>query len=91
MTTASCMYLVFLFAQDLIPEDVMILDTYDEVFVWIGRYANEEEKKHSLTIATEYIESDPSGREPDSTSILMVMLTAQTSLALDLDHNFPDS
>ncbi len=58
--------------QDLIPEDVMILDTYDAVYVWIGKDANEDEKRESLTIATDYIESDPSGREPDSTSILMV-------------------
>jgi len=59
--------------QDLIIEDVMILDTYDTVYVWIGKEANEDEKRESLTIATEYIQSDPSGREPDSTSILMVL------------------
>jgi len=50
----------------------MILDTFSEVFVWIGRGANEEEKKESLTIAKEYITSDPSGRDIDSTLLLQV-------------------
>lgn len=50
----------------------MILDTYSEVFVWIGRGANEEEKKQSLTVAQEYIAGDPSGRDVDSTLLLQV-------------------
>lgn len=58
--------------QDLIEEDVMILDTYSEVYVWIGRGANDEEKKESLKIAQEYITSDPSGRDMDSTLLLQV-------------------
>lgn len=58
--------------QDLIEEDVMILDTYSEVYVWIGRGANEEEKRESLKIAQEYITSDPSGRDLDATLLLQV-------------------
>lgn len=50
----------------------MILDTYSEVFVWIGRGANEVEKRESLKIAQEYINSDPSGRDVDSTQLLQV-------------------
>jgi len=34
-----------------VPEDVMILDTYDQVFVWIGRAAREVEKKGGLQTA----------------------------------------
>ena len=56
--------------QDLIEEDVMILDTYSEVFVWIGRGANDVEKKESLRTAQEYINTDPSGRDIDSTILL---------------------
>lgn len=59
--------------KDLIEEDVMILDTYSEVFVWVGRGANDEEKKESLRIAQEYIASDPSGRDVDSTLLLQVL------------------
>ena len=50
----------------------MILDTFSEVFVWVGRGANEEEKKESLRTAQEYISSDPSGRDVDSTLLLQV-------------------
>lgn len=35
----------------MVPEDVMLLDTYDQVFVWIGRGANEVEKKEGLQTA----------------------------------------
>lgn len=40
-----------MFLQDLVPEDVMLLDTYNQVFVWIGRGANEVEKKEGLQTA----------------------------------------
>ena len=51
----------------------MILDTYSEVFVWVGRGANEVEKKESLTAACEYIQTDPSKRDLDSTLLLQVL------------------
>ena len=35
----------------MVPEDVMLLDTYDQVFVWVGRGANEVEKKEGLQTA----------------------------------------
>lgn len=41
----------FFILQDLVPEDVMLLDTYNQVFVWIGRGANEVEKKEGLQTA----------------------------------------
>jgi hypothetical protein len=41
--------------QDLIDEDVMLLDTYSQVFLWIGSSATEEEKSKSLTFAQDYI------------------------------------
>ena len=41
----------FYISQDLVSEDVMLLDTFDQVFVWIGRGANEVEKKEGLQTA----------------------------------------
>ncbi|KAM8745290.1 scinderin like a [Acanthopagrus schlegelii] len=48
---------------DLLPDDVMILDTGAQVFVWIGKEANETEKTGSTKIVQDYLESDPSGRK----------------------------
>ncbi|XP_049444451.1 scinderin like a [Epinephelus fuscoguttatus] len=47
---------------DLAPDDVMILDIWDEVFIWVGKDANETEKAGVTKIAQDYLESDPSGR-----------------------------
>lgn len=61
-----------LLLQDLVEEDVMILDTYEQVFVWIGRGANVTEKKEALKSAKEYVQTDPSARDMDSTSLIQV-------------------
>ncbi|XP_005749260.1 gelsolin-like isoform X2 [Pundamilia nyererei] len=50
--------------DDLAPDDVMILDTWDQVFVWIGNEAQEEEKTRAVTSAERYIKSDPANRDP---------------------------
>ncbi|XP_054895858.1 gelsolin-like isoform X3 [Poeciliopsis prolifica] len=49
---------------DLAPDDVMILDTWDQVFVWIGNEAHEEEKAEAATTADRYVRTDPAGRDP---------------------------
>jgi hypothetical protein len=46
--------------EDLIEDDVMILDCYTEVYVWIGNGANAEEKKGALEAAIEYVKKDAS-------------------------------
>ncbi|XP_066925925.1 gelsolin, cytoplasmic-like [Clytia hemisphaerica] len=64
---------IFDFDQDdLCEDDVMFLDTYDEIFVWIGDGANFIEKKNALEGAVEYLKSDTNGRTPENTSILQV-------------------
>ena len=37
--------------QDLLPEDVFILDTYENVFVWVGNDARHEEKIMAMDAA----------------------------------------
>ncbi|XP_051893060.1 gelsolin-like [Pristis pectinata] len=49
--------------DDLATDDVMILDTWDQVFVWIGNDAQEEEKLEARASAKLYIETDPSNRD----------------------------
>ncbi|XP_066547840.1 gelsolin [Amia ocellicauda] len=49
--------------SDLATDDVMLLDTWDQIFLWIGNDANDVEKTGAPKIAQEYINSDPSGRK----------------------------
>ncbi|KAJ8011363.1 hypothetical protein DPEC_G00057370 [Dallia pectoralis] len=49
--------------SDLATDDVMLLDTWDQVFIWIGSEANDEEKNGTPKIAKDYVDSDPSGRK----------------------------
>ncbi|KAJ7398995.1 hypothetical protein BTVI_119541 [Pitangus sulphuratus] len=49
--------------DDLATDDVMLLDTWDQVFVWIGQDAQEEEKTEALKSAKRYIDTDPSTRD----------------------------
>nr|XP_018917887.1 PREDICTED: advillin-like [Bemisia tabaci] len=48
---------------DLMPEDIMIMDTWETLFIWIGAEANQEEKRSCIQLAIEYLKSDPSGRD----------------------------
>ncbi|XP_060948749.1 adseverin [Limanda limanda] len=57
--------------DDLAEDDVMLLDAWDQVFVWIGKDANEVEKSESVKYAKQYIETDPSGRD-NLTSVVVV-------------------
>eukprot|EP00051_Salpingoeca_urceolata_P003255 m.56380 g.56380 ORF g.56380 m.56380 type:complete len:830 (-) comp12608_c0_seq1:214-2703(-) len=78
---------VFDFTQDdLLTDDVMILDTFKEVFVWIGKDANTEEKKSAMEAAIEFVKSDPTGRTEDNTAIIVVK---QGSEPLTFRGQFP--
>ncbi|KAM5288964.1 advillin [Ctenodactylus gundi] len=57
--------------DDLNPGDVMLLDTWDQVFLWIGAEANTTEKERALATAQEYLQTHPSGRDTD-TPILII-------------------
>ncbi|KAJ3599600.1 hypothetical protein NHX12_033556 [Muraenolepis orangiensis] len=47
---------------DLAPDDIMLLDTWDQIFLWIGEEANEVEKKGAPKIAADYVASANSCR-----------------------------
>ncbi|KAL8125476.1 villin-3-like isoform X1 [Apium graveolens] len=48
---------VYNFSQDdLLTEDVMILDSHAEVFVWVGQHADSTEKQNSLQNGQKYID-----------------------------------
>ncbi|CAB1350040.1 unnamed protein product, partial [Coregonus sp. 'balchen'] len=52
--------------EDLDQDDVMLLDTWEEIFLWIGRSANEYETKEACNSALEYLRNHPAGRDPDT-------------------------
>jgi len=56
--------------QDLVSDDVMILDTGREIFVWVGENADSEEKDAAMKMAVEYLEADPSYRTADNTVVI---------------------
>lgn len=39
------------FLKDLDPDDIMVLDGGDELYLWIGKGSTEEEKLKSLEMA----------------------------------------
>ncbi|KAM4027136.1 scinderin-like [Anomaloglossus baeobatrachus] len=49
--------------EDLAEDDVMMLDTWEQIFLWIGVDSNDEEKTESQVAAKRYLKSDPSGRD----------------------------
>ncbi|KAM6974936.1 scinderin [Tautogolabrus adspersus] len=57
--------------DDLAEDDVMLLDVWDQVFVWIGKDANEVERTESLKSAKQYVESDPSGRDKQTPQVVV--------------------
>uniref|UniRef100_A0ACB8FW99 Uncharacterized protein n=1 Tax=Sphaerodactylus townsendi TaxID=933632 RepID=A0ACB8FW99_9SAUR len=57
--------------DDLDEDDVMLLDTWDEIFLWVGKAANNYEKSESVSAASEYLKTHPAGRDL-ATPIIMV-------------------
>uniref|UniRef100_A0A8C5N0B0 Macrophage-capping protein n=1 Tax=Leptobrachium leishanense TaxID=445787 RepID=A0A8C5N0B0_9ANUR len=49
--------------EDLAEDDVMMLDAWEQVFLWIGKDSNDREKRESQTAAQKYLKTDPSGRD----------------------------
>ncbi|XP_036594754.1 villin-like protein [Trichosurus vulpecula] len=63
--------ITFFSQDDLEEDDIMLLDTWEEVFLWIGKDSNTYEKKESVAMARDYLKSHPAGRDP-ATPIIVV-------------------
>ncbi|XP_063843292.1 advillin-like isoform X2 [Scylla paramamosain] len=48
---------------DLVDDDVMLLDTWDTIFLWAGHHSNKTEQKSADILAIEYLRTDPAGRK----------------------------
>jgi len=58
--------------DDLINDDVMILDSYSEVFVWVGHDSTKEERDNAFKAALDYVKNVNDGRSKD-TPVFKVM------------------
>jgi hypothetical protein len=50
---------------DLVTEDVMLLDSGENLFVWLGSNSNKAERDAAVVTARDYLVSDPSERNVD--------------------------
>uniref|UniRef100_A0A8C0G469 Villin like n=1 Tax=Chelonoidis abingdonii TaxID=106734 RepID=A0A8C0G469_CHEAB len=57
--------------DDLDEDDVMLLDTWEEIFLWIGKTSNTYEKNEAVSSAKDYLKTHPAGRDL-TTPIIMV-------------------
>lgn len=48
--------------EDLNEDNVYLLDTAEEIYIWLGKYASEHEKKSVSTIIETYLHDDPIDR-----------------------------
>ncbi|KAK7862831.1 hypothetical protein R5R35_000849 [Gryllus longicercus] len=58
--------------DDLDEDDIMVLDSGDEVYVWVGDKSTTEERKLGLKMAQEYLKSDPTDRNHDLNVIFTI-------------------
>uniref|UniRef100_A0A3B4Z9B7 Advillin-like n=1 Tax=Stegastes partitus TaxID=144197 RepID=A0A3B4Z9B7_9TELE len=57
--------------EDLNEGDVMLLDTWDQIMLWIGKEANEVERKEAVVTSQEYLRTHPGDRDPDTPVVLI--------------------
>jgi hypothetical protein len=58
--------------DDLDQNDIFYLDTYTELYVWVGDKSNDTEKKMAFQTAIEYIDNADDGRSKDTPIIKVV-------------------
>ena len=56
----------------MLNDDIMILDAYQTVYVWIGNKSNNFEKKGAYKSANQYIEGIKDERDKDNVQIVEV-------------------
>jgi gelsolin len=56
----------------MMNDDIMVLDAYNTVYVWIGNMSNKFEKKNSVNTAAKYIENVKDERDKSEVNIVEV-------------------
>lgn len=64
---------IFGFDQDDMDEDdVMILDTYDFIYVWLGNGSRKDEREGAWKNVLEYLSTDLTGRKLENTIVMRI-------------------
>eukprot|EP00347_Sterkiella_histriomuscorum_P023803 403333332 len=64
---------IYNFSQDdMLNDDIMLLDAYNTIYVWIGNKSNEFEKRGAFKSAQKYIESVRDERDKDQVQIVEI-------------------
>jgi len=58
--------------SDLNSDNVMLLDSWSSLYVWIGKNANENEQTEAMKTASQYLNLDATARSADTTSIVRI-------------------
>nr|CAD7200995.1 unnamed protein product [Timema douglasi] len=58
--------------EDLNEDDIMVLDSGDEIYVWVGKLSTPEERQLGFKMAEEYLKSDPTERSHELNLIFTV-------------------
>lgn len=61
--------ILFFQQKDLLPENVMLLDTNDTLYIWIGKLSSREDQRLSIQAALQYLQNDPANRDMNMTVI----------------------
>ncbi|NP_001035455.1 advillin isoform X1 [Danio rerio] len=57
--------------DDLREDDVMLLDTWDQIFLWMGNEANDVERRECVPTCAEYLRTHPGSRDPDTPIVII--------------------
>jgi len=66
--------------EDLIDDDVMLLDMYTTVFVWVGSGANETEKSMAMDTCQKYIDATTDGRDKEDVGTMQVKAGSEPAM-----------
>lgn len=75
----KCEEVVSFNQEDLCDDDIYLLDTYKQLFVWIGNGSTEEEKKKSAELSAKFISDATDGRDPDM-AVINIMAGNEPSM-----------
>jgi hypothetical protein len=64
---------IYNFCQmDLNNNDIMVLDAYSTIFMWVGRNSNNTERKNIMAKVEKYVDSLTDGRDASKVQLVQI-------------------